>query len=123
MHNRLKKGLPFWRMIGCSAVVLAWITARYALRWGDQGPPEPWVGKNHRSAFEHADFVDGTITDMLAGCVIREATSIVSCPLGVVAKAGVGGEMCYMLIWDGRYVNVCLDVPKFRYEFWTSYNK
>lgn len=116
MHNRLKDHLSFWKKIGTSALVLTWIIAGVPLLFNDKGPPAPCHMENHNSAMQHMSVVDEAIADLLQGNCIRESPSLVSCPLGIVAKPGLDGSVSHRLIFDGRYLNNHLVIPKFKYE-------
>lgn len=116
MFNILKKKLPFWVAIGTCSLVLAWITHGVTMQWNQKGAPAPWHGQNHNSALQNPAVVSEAIADLLAGNCIRLSPSLVSCPLGLVKKFSLDGAVSYRLIYDARYLNNNLDIPKFKYE-------
>ena len=76
--------------------------------------PDPVCYKNHRSALEHADFVEGAIKELVTlSCVAQcsECPAVCS-PLSVVVNAR--GKK--RLVLDLRYVNQFILLTKFKYE-------
>lgn len=77
--------------------------------------PPPTVFGNHRSALNHADFVEQAITDLLSVGSVQEVRSsdltLIS-PLGVVPKK----NSKLRLILDLRFLNQHLHLKKFKYE-------
>ena len=73
--------------------------------------PPPLFSKNHRSAFQHAEFVSGAIRDLVqSGCVVQTAECLIVCsPLQVV----VNPKGKRRLVLDLRYVNQYLCQSKF----------
>ena len=76
--------------------------------------PDPVFYRNHRSAFEHAQFVEEAIKELVAAqCVVQCAEYPVVCsPLSVVVS-GTGKKR---LVLDLRYVNQFILMKKFKYE-------
>ncbi|KXZ57056.1 hypothetical protein GPECTOR_5000g1283 [Gonium pectorale] len=113
MRHRLRSRLDEWESWCTNPLVLSWVREGFRLRWASGVPPKSFLGKNHASAFEHADFVDQAVADLLAAKSIKAVARKphMVCPLGVVVQ---GTKR--RLIWDGRAVNDHLEVPTFRYE-------
>ena len=74
--------------------------------------PDPVFYRNHRSALEHAEFVDVAIKELVAlSCVVQCSQCPVVCsPLSVVVN-GRGKKRL-----DLRYVNQFILLTKFKYE-------
>jgi hypothetical protein len=116
MQHRLRNNLDYWKTFTKSQLVLSWIEHGFGLRWlSTTGAPAPAKFTNQPSAYEHSSFVSNQVDEMLeAGSIIQHfsAPTVIS-PLGVVAKKGTDK---FRLIWDGRYVNEHIIVPKFKYD-------
>ena len=76
--------------------------------------PDPVFYKNHKSALEHADFVEEAIRKLLAARCIKQCSECpsVCSPLSVVINAR--GKK--RLVLDLRYVNQFILMSKFKYE-------
>lgn len=113
MRGRLRSHLEEWEKWVDNPLVLSWVREGFPLAWENGTPPPPHHGRNHQSAFDHADFVDQAISDLLAAKSIEPLPSKphTVCPLGVVQR----GEKL-RLIYDGRPINDHLHSPTFRYE-------
>ena len=110
MQHRLRSKAAFWGTFA-NSLVMSWINEGFPLRWKD-GPPPPARFPNHKSAYNHADFVDSAIAELLASQAAAEVADppLVISPLGVVE----GSKL--RLVWDGTYVNNFVDCPTFKYE-------
>jgi hypothetical protein len=116
MRHRLRNCLAFWLTICGSSMVLSWVEEGFKLRWLGDTPPPPCAMRNHASALsEHPQFVSAQITELLAAQTIvrwpENSTPTVVSPLGVVVQNGKK-----RLIFDARYINSLMIVPKFKYE-------
>ena len=107
----LGRHLPFWKSIGASKFVLKIIEFGYVLPF--LRIPEQFVLRNHRSAVEHAQFVEESVLSLLErGCVRCSLDEVHVCsPLGVVDN---GKKL--RLILDLRYLNKHLALFKFKME-------
>lgn len=114
MHGRLKAKVHVWASFVVSALVLSWITSGLDLRWKDIAPA-PCVFSNHKSATGDVEFVTKAVAELCASQAAAIAVSPLLCilPLGVVTRAGTNKQR---LIFDARYINEHLEVPKFKYE-------
>lgn len=114
LRHRLRSRLPFWQAVCTSAFVLGIITVGYALPWIDGPPDKPAFFRNHASSTEHSDFVDQTVSSLVAtGTVLAvHSRPFLVSPLGVVPKP----PDKYRLILDLRFLNSFLQITKFRYE-------
>lgn len=115
MRHRLKLCILFWASFVRSTMVLNWIANGYNLEFKNNSPPPPFEARNHQSAFDHTDFVDKTILELLAAQSIAIFTGPgrphIICPLGVVEQ-----KEKLRMIYDARYLNQFLIFPKFKYE-------
>ena len=113
VQGRLRKSSKFWTdELEASPFVIDIITSGYRLPF--LALPPAVCARNHRSAFEHASFVEEAIQELVeSGCAIRVPTFPVVCsPLQVVVN--VKGKR--RLVIDLRYVNQYLHLTKFKYE-------
>lgn len=115
MRHRLREKSKFWATFCTSALVMRWILHGFPLLFNSNGPPLPRAAPNHASASQHSDFVDAQIEELLAAGTIEPwpgpGRPTVVTPLGVVVQNGKR-----RLIFDGRYLNDHLNIPKFKYE-------
>lgn len=114
MHGRLRSRSHVWASFVRSSWVMAWILFGFPLMWKADAPLEK-AFHNHQSAFDNADFVTQSIQDLLATQAAAVADFPLRCvlPLGVVTRASTGKQR---LIFDARYINDHLVIPKFKYE-------
>jgi ribonuclease HI len=115
MRHRLRNNLGIWSSVVTSTLVLSWIASGFPLLWKNGvAPPNGIVHRNHPSAFEHAEFVDVAVRELLATStiIVQQNCPPVVCAIGVVDKKG--GK--FRLIWDGRPINEFLVCPTFKYE-------
>ena len=113
VQGRLRKSSKFWTdELEASPFVIDIITSGYRLPF--LALPPAVCARNHRSAFEHASFVEEAIQELVeSGCAIGVPTFPVVCsPLQVVVN--VKGKR--RLVIDLRYVNQYLRLIKFKYE-------
>jgi len=114
MRHRLRHCLPFWKTFCQSLLVLNWIEHGFDLRW-ISSPPNPIFLPNHRSAFDHSDFVTLTIYNLVMAGVLepRPLQPYLVLPIGVVLKKS---NLKPRLIFDAQYLNSHIVVPSFKYE-------
>ena len=113
VQGRLRKQSDFWlKELEPSSVVKELITQGYRIPFIQL--PEPVYYRNHRSAFEHSQFVEEAIEELVAlHCVVQCSQCPVVCsPLSVVVNAR-GRKR---LVLDVRYVNQFILMTKFKYE-------
>ena len=115
MFGRLRARVSFWKTFIRSTTVLSWIVSGLPLFCQNGIAPPSAEFKNHASVFSHAEFVTAAIQDLVnAGSAIPVATRpYIVAPLGVVPKKG---SAKFRLIYDARFVNSYLLVPKFKFE-------
>jgi hypothetical protein len=113
MRFRLREKMAFWKTFTKSTMVLSWIANGFDLRWINGLPPSSARFDNHKSAFQHSDFVTSNILELLIAGSIEQVFDIpyIVSPLGVVEQK----EKC-RLIFDGRYINQHVIIPSFKYE-------
>ena len=113
VQGRLRKSSKFWiDELEASQFVIDIITHGYHLPF--LAFPPAVCARNHKSAFEHADFVTEAIQELVeSGCAARVSSYPTVCsPLQVVVNAK--GKR--RLVIDLRYVNQYLHLTKFKYE-------
>ena len=113
VQGRLRKNSKFWiNELEASQFIIDIVTHGYRLPF--LAFPPPVCARNHRSAFEHAEFVFEAIQKLVeSGCAIGVPTCPTVCsPLQVVVNAK--GKR--WLVIDLRYVNQYLQLSKFKYE-------
>ena len=84
MRHRLRDCISFWKSFCSSVLILGWIEKGFDLKWNENGPPVNKSFDNHRSAFEHGQFVNDTIEELILAESIRRVKNkprVVS-PLG-----------------------------------------
>ena len=113
VQGRLKNHAKFWLdELDPSSFVKEIVSQGYRIPFIRL--PDPVCYRNHRSAIEHADFVQEAIRELVAlACVIQcpECPKVCS-PLSVVVNAR--GKK--RLVLDLRYVNQFILLTKFKYE-------
>jgi hypothetical protein len=109
---RLRAHVSFWKRIGASQFIVDTISRGYIIPFLTT-PPRACF-KNNNSAFEHSEFVDSAITDLIsAGSIVECALppTVVN-PLSVaIQSSGKKG-----LILDLRYPNSFLKKFKVKFE-------
>lgn len=113
VKGRLWMNSKFWiDELEASQFVINIITHGYCLSF--LAFPPAVCARNHKSAFQHADFVSEAIQELVeSGCAVRVPTCPTVCsPLQVVVNAR--GK--HRLVIDLRYVNQYLHLSKFKYE-------
>ena len=113
LPQRLRKRVEFWKEIGASEVVIRWIEEGYDIPCRER--PARWMQKNRKGAFEHAEFLDGYLPQLVAQGAVQELAERpwgVS-PLNVVPKATPGK---FRLILDLRELNKHLQEFTFNME-------
>jgi hypothetical protein len=114
LRGRLAQRYPFWKAIGASVVVLAWVLMGYMLPLTSE--PEEYYAPNHGSCAEYAEPLSWAVEDLLlsgAAMLVEHRPHICS-PLGIIAKPGQPGK--YRIILDLRYLNTFLPKIPFKYE-------
>jgi len=115
MKHRLRHKHSYWATFARSSMVLTWILYGFNLEFKHGTPPPPYEARNHQSAFDHTDFMDKTIQDLLLSHSISVFQGPyrphIVCPLGVVEQKDK-----FRMIYDARYLNDFLNFPKFKYE-------
>ncbi len=92
MADRIRRGSDFWEDISDprrDRVVLEWIREGYKLEWSGKGCAPAKVFKNHPSAIDEQELVDGQVKQMLeSGAIIKvyKRPKVVS-PQGTVPKS------------------------------------
>lgn len=109
--GRLKNHISFWRSIKAPSFVLSIIDQGYMLPFVTE--PPPFLAKNNQSSFDHRDFVENSIEELLiCNCVEELPTQPWCCnPLTVADSAGK-----LRLVLDLRHVNQYIFLQKFKYE-------
>ena len=113
VQGRLRKKADFWlKELECSSFVKVVVTEGYRIPFIRL--PDPVFYRNHKSAFEHSQFTEEAIQDLVAtNCVVYCTECLTVCsPLSVVVSAR--GKK--RLVLDLRYVNQFILLTKFRYE-------
>ena len=113
VQGRLKTHSAFWlEELEPSSFVKEIVTQGYRIPFIQL--PDPVCYRNHRSALDHADFVEEAIQELVAlSCVVQcsECPAVCS-PLSVVVNA----QGKKRLVLDLRYVNQFILLTKFKYE-------
>jgi hypothetical protein len=88
MRGRLRCQAAEWRRWVRNPLILKWVEEGFDLAWKHRFPPPSFEAANHASVWEHADFVDQAIADLLAAQSILKVTRKphMVCPLGVVVQ-------------------------------------
>lgn len=111
--KRLKASLGYWKALGANKTVLSFIAYGIPLRFAKQ--PERLSFRNHRSAMQHAAWVEKELTENVkAGFCVevkREQARVIS-PLQVEPKGKNDLRLCV----DSRWVNFHLPTPNVRFE-------
>ena len=113
VQGRLKSHAKFWLdELDPSSFVKEIVSQGYRIPFIRL--PDPVCYRNHRSAIEHADFVQEAIWELVdLACMIQCPKCPVVCsPLSVVVNAH--GKK--RLVLDLRYVNQFILLTKFKYE-------
>ena len=113
VKGRLRERLQFWRdEIEAPASVLDTIEGGYVLPLMSQ--PTPFSCRNHKSTSLHAEFVQQSVADFLAGNCIKEVPGepFICSSLSVVESSG--GKK--RLVINLRHLNRLLWKQKFKYE-------
>ena len=113
VKGRLRERLQFWRdEIEAPASVLDTIEGGYVLPLMSQ--PTPFSCRNHKSTSLHAEFVQQSVADFLAGNCIKEVPGepFICSSLSVVESSG--GKK--RLVINLRHLNRFLWKQKFKYE-------
>lgn len=111
--KQLKAALGYWKAIGANKAVLSFIGYGIPLRFAL--PPGRFAFRNHRSAMQHAEWVQKELAENVrAGFFVevsREKAIVVN-PLQVEPKGKNDLRMCV----DSRWVNFHLPTPNVRFE-------
>ena len=118
IRGRLKKSAKFWSGF-CSSVVLSWILFGVCLEWNGKGEPKAAQFKNQPSAVAEHEFVSEAVIKLVktgAAYKVSRKPHIIS-PLGVAYREiDPSKPLKKRLIFNGRYLNMHLVIPKFKYE-------
>lgn len=114
LRGRLRAHIKFWENINTNNFILDTIRCGYRIPFKDT--PLRSVSANNKSAFEHSEFVESAILDLVKSQAALEVPHIpyVVSPLSVSIQSS--GKK--RLILDLRIVNKCLWKQKFRCEDW-----
>ena len=99
VQGRLRKQSDFWlKELEPSSFVKEVITQGYHIPFIQL--PEPVYYRNHRSAFEHSQFVEEAIEELVAlHCVVQCSQCLVVCsPLSVVVSAREKSGLCLIFV-------------------------
>ena len=113
VKGRLRERLTFWREeLKASEFVLGTIESGYVLPI--KSVPPPYFRQNQASATLHADFVQQSVTELLATKCIKQVSAVpyICSPLSVV----VSGSGKKRLVINLRHLNNYLWKQKFKYE-------
>ena len=113
VQGRLRSHSQFWLdNLDPSSFVREIVTQGYRIPFIRL--PDPVIYKNHRSALEHAEFVEDAIKELVAQSCVAQCPQCptVCSPLSVVVNAR--GKK--RLVLDLRYVNQFILLKKFKYE-------
>jgi len=113
--GRLRAHLREWKRINAPKKVLNWI--RYGVPLPLVGTVRRWTLPNHVPA-EAEGFMDEEVQRLLGTGAVEETTreaAVCILPLGAVPKKP-GSSALWRAIFDGRYVNAHMNVPRLKYE-------